>query len=214
MINSAITEDGGLRERKRLLTRAAICTTARQLTTDKGLSGFTVEELCEQVGVSRRTFFNYFPSKEDAVLGQSDDHRPDDLIEDFLASAGTLPLLEALVEFAAAAGGRLAITREEFAQLHAVIQREPQLLVKLFGDSAVKQKEFAALIARRENLAADDPRAIMAAQLIGHLAWQSTHAFFLGEDGPTFRHLLESHVDAAQYLFTSGAPRPSPEGTP
>ncbi|MBG6180315.1 TetR/AcrR family transcriptional regulator [Arthrobacter sp. CAN_A1] len=214
MENSAKNEDGGLRERKRLITRAAICNTARELTTDRGLNGFTVEELCEQVGISRRTFFNYFPTKEDAILGHSDGHRPDDLVDAFIASAGSVPLLEALVDFAAAAGGRLAMTRDEFAQLHAVMQREPQLLVKLFGDSAVKQKEFAALIARRESMAADDPRAIMAAQLIGQLAWQSTHAFFSGEEGPSFRQILDSQIDAARYLFADDTHHTTSEGTP
>ncbi|MGN0042882.1 TetR/AcrR family transcriptional regulator [Rhodococcus sp. (in: high G+C Gram-positive bacteria)] len=50
-------------------TRAALVEHARTLTARRGLAGFTVEELCEHVGVSRRTFFNYFASKEDAVLG-------------------------------------------------------------------------------------------------------------------------------------------------
>jgi AcrR family transcriptional regulator len=33
-----------------------------------GLAGATVDAIAEQAGVSRRTFFNYFPTKEDAVL--------------------------------------------------------------------------------------------------------------------------------------------------
>lgn len=212
--NSAKNDDGGLRERKRLITRSAICDTARRLTIDKGLSGFTVEELCEQVGISRRTFFNYFPTKEDAVLGHSDDHQPKDLMDAFLATAGSVPLLAALAELAASTGERLAITREEFAQMHALMQREPQLLVKLFGDSAVRHKEFAALIARREGMPADDPRAAMAAELIGRIAWLATHAFFQGDEGRSYRDILESHIDAAGYLFAAGAPHHTPEGTP
>lgn len=212
--NSAKTEDGGLRERKRLITRSAICDTARQLTIDKGLGGFTIEELCEQVGISRRTFFNYFPTKEDAVLGHGEEHQPKDLMDAFLASAGSVPLLTALTELAASTGERLAITREEFAQMHALMQREPQLLVKLFGDSAVRHKEFAALIARREGMTADDPRAAMAAELIGRIAWLSTHSFFQGEQGLSYREILESHLDAAGYLFATGAPHHTLEGTP
>ena len=42
---------------------------ARRSTVEHGLSGFTIEQLCESVGVSRRTFFNHFGSKEDVVLG-------------------------------------------------------------------------------------------------------------------------------------------------
>ena len=66
--NSAII-DGGLRERKRAATRTAITAVARSLTAEHGLNGFTVEEVCEAAGISRRTFFNYFQSKEDAIIG-------------------------------------------------------------------------------------------------------------------------------------------------
>ena len=43
---------------------------AQKLTEEHGLDGFTMEELAESAGVSRRTLFNYFPSKIDAVLGR------------------------------------------------------------------------------------------------------------------------------------------------
>ena len=36
---------------------------------EHGLDGFTMEQLAERVGVSRRTLFYYFPAKDDAVLG-------------------------------------------------------------------------------------------------------------------------------------------------
>src|SRR6476660_5993038 len=75
MGNSAINA-GGLRERKRAATRAAITAVARSLTAERGLNGYTVEEVCEQAGISRRTFFNYFPAKEDAILGHVDDDLP------------------------------------------------------------------------------------------------------------------------------------------
>ncbi len=48
-----------------------------------GLNGFTIEQLCEDVGVSRRTFFNYFPSKEDAIIGHFLDQFPADAIATF-----------------------------------------------------------------------------------------------------------------------------------
>ncbi len=59
----------GLRERKKLQTRAAIHSAALDLVTAHGLAGVTVEEICAAAGVSTRTFFNYFPSKGDAALG-------------------------------------------------------------------------------------------------------------------------------------------------
>ncbi|GAB3548322.1 TetR family transcriptional regulator [Arthrobacter tumbae] len=202
MDKSAENDDGGLRERKRRATRASICTIARELTASSGLSGFTIEELCERVGISRRTFFNYFPSKEDAVLGHAEDaHLPEDLVADFLAGAGEVPLLEALRTFAQHSGERLALTREELAQLHAVMQREPEILARFFGESIEREREFAALIARRERMEPTDPRALLAAHVMRHIAWVSTHEFLSIDAPQNYRDILNTNIDAAGYLF-------------
>lgn len=58
-----------LRERKRLATSLEIHDAAAELTLDRGLHQVTVEEIAERAGISQRTFFNYFATKEDAVLG-------------------------------------------------------------------------------------------------------------------------------------------------
>lgn len=47
----------------------AIHDNAARLSLEKGLAEATVEGIAAAAGVSRRTFFNYFPTKEDAVLG-------------------------------------------------------------------------------------------------------------------------------------------------
>jgi AcrR family transcriptional regulator len=59
------------REERRQATSYRISVCAQQLTEQHGLEGFTMEELAEAAGVSRRTLFNYYPSKIDAVLGAS-----------------------------------------------------------------------------------------------------------------------------------------------
>jgi AcrR family transcriptional regulator len=58
-----------LRERKRVETWTAIHEAAASLAQERGLEQATVEVIAESAGVSPRTFFNYFPAKEDAVLG-------------------------------------------------------------------------------------------------------------------------------------------------
>lgn len=90
MNDSAVIE-GGLRERKRAATRAAITAVARTLTAERGLNGYTVEEVCERADISRRTFFNYFPTKEDAILGHIDDDIPSDVLEEFIAGGKASP---------------------------------------------------------------------------------------------------------------------------
>lgn len=59
----------GLRERKRRETRLRIEDCATALILDRGFDQVTLEEICEKAGVSRRTFFNYFDSKDQAVSG-------------------------------------------------------------------------------------------------------------------------------------------------
>lgn len=56
------------RELNRLQTADAIHVAAVTLVLRDGLAGATVDAIADRAGVSRRTLFNYFPTKEDAVL--------------------------------------------------------------------------------------------------------------------------------------------------
>lgn len=65
----ALVAGADLRDRRRHRTSQRISARAQQLTEQRGLDGFTMDELAVACEVSRRTLFNYFPSKLDAVLG-------------------------------------------------------------------------------------------------------------------------------------------------
>src|SRR5919205_4414929 len=58
----------GLRERKKLATRQALHQAAVGLAVERGLERLTVEAIADAADVSRRTFSNYFPNKEEALL--------------------------------------------------------------------------------------------------------------------------------------------------
>lgn len=57
----------GLRERKRRETSHALARTAFDFAVERGLDGYTIDDITDAVGVSRRTFANYFSCKEEAI---------------------------------------------------------------------------------------------------------------------------------------------------
>jgi AcrR family transcriptional regulator len=73
----------GLRERKKVATRAALSWEAIRLIVDRGYDKVLVEDIAEAAGVSPRTFNNYFSSKAEAVASRH--------LDRCLAIAGILP---------------------------------------------------------------------------------------------------------------------------
>jgi AcrR family transcriptional regulator len=65
---------GGLREQKKALTRVTIETRALERFLADGYEPVRLEDLCAECLVSTRTFFRYFASKEDLVLGRLRSH--------------------------------------------------------------------------------------------------------------------------------------------
>ncbi|WIY82162.1 TetR/AcrR family transcriptional regulator [Propionimicrobium sp. PCR01-08-3] len=59
----------GLREQKKRQTRRDLHHAALVLVQKEGLDAATVDRIAAAAGVSPRTFFNYFPTKEAAILG-------------------------------------------------------------------------------------------------------------------------------------------------
>ena len=65
--------DEGLRERKRRLTRQLISDAATTMFATRGFDSVRVAEVADRVGVSEKTIYNYFPTKESMVLDTADE---------------------------------------------------------------------------------------------------------------------------------------------
>ncbi len=58
----------GLRERKKRLMRQQLSDTATQMFLERGFDAVRVTDIAEACGVSEKTVFNYFPTKESLIL--------------------------------------------------------------------------------------------------------------------------------------------------
>lgn len=203
----------GLRARKREATRQAITAAARHFTAKSGLNGFTIEQLCEAVGVSRRTFFNYFPSKEDAIIGYLLDEFPADATAVFLAGGVAADgvergpeglsssLLSDLHTLTCAMADQLDFTRDHVHEFLAAMKKEPQLMMKMMGSAHARERDFAELIAQREHLPPDDTLVLMTAALFGVCSQRASQTFFSEENTARYGDLLAANLRAAQQIF-------------
>jgi len=208
VINSAPI-DGGLRSRKRAATRAAITAVARALTAERGLNGYTVEEVCERAGISRRTFFNYFPTKEDAIIGHADDDVPSGVIDEFVAGGACSPagdisptLFRDLIRLSLRLAEDMTASEEDTRQLIGVVRKEPQLILRIIGVTEQREAQFARDVARREGVSPDHPVVQMAVVLLSTIARKSSMAYFSDGNSRPYRELLLENISAASLLFS------------
>lgn len=82
-----LSNQPGLRDRKKEATRLAISNVATRLFIERGFDQVSVDEIAREADVSRKTVFNYFPRKEDLVFDREDEGRA--LVRDALARRGT-----------------------------------------------------------------------------------------------------------------------------
>ncbi|MBN9613486.1 MAG: TetR/AcrR family transcriptional regulator [Actinobacteria bacterium] len=144
----------GLRERKKQLRRQAIHESALRLIEQQGLDGTTVEQICESVGVSPRTFFNYFPSKAAAAMNLPEHVVDPEAAAVFLTAEGELvPALCELIAISMYAG-------VEHKRLKKLVAKQPELMPAFSQWMATVKDEFAQLVGRRAASPADAGAAV------------------------------------------------------
>ena len=188
-------------ESRRRATAKKAAAFARAHTVAAGLSSFTVEQICEAAGFSRRTFFNYFASKEDAVLGILLPSGDEDLEDAFVVAHGDL--LDDLITLSVALWDRHSLSIDDVEELGAVIDVEPKLLARLF--SHVKETEIAAsaLVARRCGYDTEDPRATTIAQIVATLMRLAIDDALQHPETADFENFLRARVAIARELFSA-----------
>ncbi|MFE5589930.1 TetR family transcriptional regulator [Streptomyces sp. NPDC056549] len=139
---------GGLRERKKRATRAALVEAAVRLAAEHGVENVTVDAISASAGVSARTFFNYFDSRDEVFVMIGADSS-DRVRRAVLAAPAELTPLEVLREALAAELGEIEQQRELW-QLHAeVLRRTPQLLARSIGAHLTDEVGLAETLAER-----------------------------------------------------------------
>ena len=160
-----MTESADLRTRRRHRTSQLITTTAQRLTEQRGLDGFTMDELAATCDVSRRTLFNYFPSKLDAVLGAVPDLEPEPRAT-FLAGGPTGRVFDDLGELGRSILDVAIPDREALALGRRVLTTDPRLLLAVHARFEQLTAAFELLVLDREGPAFGTARARLLVRLM------------------------------------------------
>jgi AcrR family transcriptional regulator len=136
----------GRRERKKRVTRLALKAAALDLVAERGFANVTVEDIADAVDVSIRTFFNYFSSKEAAIVG----HNPemvDSMVDELIGLPPELSPLEALREVLfqpiVAIGEDIDLSGESRAvwlRRFAVVRSQPEVMLAYAKHTAMLEQ--------------------------------------------------------------------------
>ena len=199
-------ESMNLRARKKLLVRDVIEQIALGLFDRRGYDATTVEEIAADVGISPRTFFRYFPSKEDVVFAHHADAlaRLRNVLDERLRTGGSVI---AAVRAAVLALREDADRRELEAARLRVIRVTPALTARRYALSVEYEAAIAAAITPALG---DDQGAWMRAMLVAGAAMGAMRAASLiaaTSGGPAAAVVLD---DAFDLLERSAAGLSSP----
>lgn len=139
-----------LREAKRVSTRSALEQSAWLLAASRPWAEITIDDITAGAGVARRTFFNYFESKEE-LLGTLGAMRPGE----FLAAVRARPLDEDPWQMLRTSLlGQLAASPRESIERMRAMWREPALLEQNIAGRRLLEQNLVEEIRRRRPLTA------------------------------------------------------------
>ncbi|MDN4172132.1 TetR family transcriptional regulator [Nocardioides sp. SOB77] len=186
------------RDAKRRDTEDRISDCAQRLVEEHGLDGFTMEDLAAASDVSRRTLFNYFPSKLDAVLGNVPSI-PGEVREEFVRGGPHGDLVDDLTVLARVILADTDVQRDRVHRLQHILTTTPRLLMTVHGRFEEVCTDIAGLVARR-----DPELSGMRARLLVRLlvtVFDSVMAAYVAGDDRPLADLFDEHLAAARRLL-------------
>jgi AcrR family transcriptional regulator len=203
-------EHAGLRERKRIATRRAIELAALRLVAEKGLDKVTVDEISGVADVSPRTFFNYFPSKEMALVGDALELPDSAVLESYVNGHTGSSVFDGLGVVLADATDGASADPDIVSLRRGLLKDYPQLFALRLSAMRAFEEQLRELIARRlvvdEPKLADNPEALLSkSRLVTNVAFGAMkHAWSCwseDEVGVTLTERLhDSFVELANIL--------------
>ncbi|WP_449063352.1 TetR/AcrR family transcriptional regulator [Planomonospora algeriensis] len=207
------SDELGRRDRKKLETRAALERAALSLVAERGLADVTVEDIAGAVDVSSRTFFNYFHTKEDALIG-GDPAAAAELRGKLAAVPASVPTLEALRLVLREAAGSIQDQREQWLLRLRVFEQNPSLLPRLVAGGAETERSLTAAVAARLGTGpeptAANPAADGHAELITAVALTAFRVAMVRWSAADGGPLLADLLDDAFSRLAAGLPDPGP----
>lgn len=164
----------GLRERKKVARREALIDATHRLVADRGLDAVTIDAICAEVGVSPRTFFNYFETKDDAVLGIGPWSLDETVADTFAAGGPTGSLSADLLVVVTELLDKPAFGKERIAAAFELARREPRLLVRHLTWMEQHRHDIDALVTRRLAVTGET-----GGDLVGMLLMVLTHMTYV-----------------------------------
>jgi AcrR family transcriptional regulator len=155
------SSETGLRERKKLATRQAIERAAVRLALEDGYEVATAEAISRRADVSLRTFFNYFPSKDAAIVGPGIHLTDQQQALRILEEAGA-HLLKGIARVAEASVAALGPTSDIMQERRLLLRREPRLMHMHMNAVIGFEAELTSLLAH--HLCAHPERRRLARQ--------------------------------------------------
>lgn len=189
----------GLRERKKVKTRAAIQQHALRLFRKQGYVATTIEQIAEAAEVSPSTFFRYFPTKEDVVLLDVYDAP---IIEAIRAQPAELRPTRALRGAMRAVFGQLSAEQSALERdRQALILDTPELRARMLQEFTRTIQSFNAVLAERLGKPVHDFTVLVTA---GALMGVAIAAILAAADDPGADYL--KLIDAGLARLEEGIP--------